>query len=78
MLRTKEMTESCATAVAAVMMNAVSVTSPEVEGLVIAEIPKPTPGPGEILIKAVACGINRADTLQRKGKTPPFVLGLPK
>eukprot|EP00729_Bicosta_minor_P001694 gene1695-34608_t len=41
------------------------------ENFSIVETAKPTAGEGEILIKAVACGINRADTLQRKGKYPP-------
>lgn len=33
--------------------------------------PMPTPGPGEVLIKVRAAGINRADLLQRKGLYPP-------
>lgn len=37
------------------------------ENFSIVETAKPIAGEGEILIKAVACGINRADTLQRKG-----------
>lgn len=31
----------------------------------------PVPGPGEVLIKVVAAGINRPDILQRQGKYPP-------
>ena len=31
----------------------------------------PSPGPGEVLIKVRAAGINRADLLQRKGLYPP-------
>ncbi|MDE1901964.1 MAG: NAD(P)H-quinone oxidoreductase [Alphaproteobacteria bacterium] len=33
--------------------------------------PVPSPGPGEVLIKIAAAGVNRADLLQRKGKYPP-------
>jgi NADPH2:quinone reductase len=35
------------------------------------EIPAPTPGPGEILIRVEAAGVARADVLQRLGKYPP-------
>ena len=35
------------------------------------EIPRPTPGPGQILIKVQAAGINRPDILQRMGAYPP-------
>jgi putative PIG3 family NAD(P)H quinone oxidoreductase len=37
----------------------------------IAERPRPSPGPGEVLIKVVAAGVNRPDVLQRLGKYPP-------
>ena len=37
----------------------------------IAEAPVPNPGPGEVLIRVSAAGLNRADTLQRQGKYPP-------
>ena len=33
--------------------------------------PVPTPGPGEILIKAIAAGVNRPDVAQRSGSYPP-------
>ncbi|MGB4101608.1 MAG: NAD(P)H-quinone oxidoreductase [Alphaproteobacteria bacterium] len=33
--------------------------------------PIPVPQPGEVLIKAVSAGVNRADILQRQGKYPP-------
>lgn len=35
------------------------------------EMAVPVPGPGEILIKVAAAGINRPDMLQREGKYPP-------
>ena len=31
----------------------------------------PEPGPGEVLIKVVAAGVNRPDVIQRYGKYPP-------
>ncbi|MBS0281016.1 MAG: alcohol dehydrogenase catalytic domain-containing protein, partial [Proteobacteria bacterium] len=39
--------------------------------LELAEISKPRPGTGEILIKVAAAGINRADILQAQGAYPP-------
>ena len=33
--------------------------------------PLPHPGPGELLIKVAAAGVNRPDVLQREGKYPP-------
>ncbi|GAK33467.1 NAD(P)H quinone oxidoreductase [Iodidimonas nitroreducens] len=33
--------------------------------------PDPAPGPGEVLIKVVAAGINRPDVIQREGRYPP-------
>jgi putative PIG3 family NAD(P)H quinone oxidoreductase len=41
------------------------------EVLRIAERPRPVPGPGEVLIKVVAAGVNRPDVIQRYGKYPP-------
>jgi NADPH:quinone reductase len=49
---------------------------PEVLSLV--EKPRPSPGPGEVLIKAEAIGVNFVDTYFRSGLYPhelPFVLG---
>lgn len=34
-------------------------------------VPDPSPGPGEVLIKIVAAGVNRADLMQAAGKYPP-------
>ena len=39
--------------------------------LAIIERPVPRPGPGEVLIKVAAAGINRPDVLQRRGMYPP-------
>jgi putative PIG3 family NAD(P)H quinone oxidoreductase len=35
------------------------------------EVPTPRPGPGEILIRVEAAGVNRPDILQRRGLYPP-------
>jgi len=41
------------------------------EMLVPEQRPVPTPGPGEILVKVVAAGVNRPDVRQRQGNYPP-------
>lgn len=41
------------------------------EVLTVAELPDPTPGPGEVVVDVAATAVNRADTLQRQGKYPP-------
>ena len=41
------------------------------EVLQIAEVPTPVPGPGEVLIRVEAAGVNRPDVLQRAGQYPP-------
>jgi len=41
------------------------------EVLVPVERPVPQPGPGELLIKVAAAGVNRPDLMQREGKYPP-------
>jgi NADPH2:quinone reductase len=41
------------------------------EVLVLAEGPRPVPGPGEVLIEVAAAGVNRPDLMQREGKYPP-------
>lgn len=51
------------------------------DGLQIQEIPDPTPGPGQVLLRVRACGINFADVLITQGlyqeKPPlPFVPGM--
>jgi NADPH:quinone reductase len=61
-------------------MLAVQVTQtggPEV--LTPAELPDPTPGPGEMLIEVAAVGVNYIDTYQREGRYRmrlPYVPGL--
>ena len=41
------------------------------EALVAQERPVPAPGPGEILVKVAAAGVNRPDVRQRQGTYPP-------
>src|SRR2546425_6960978 len=41
------------------------------EVLEVGEIPDPRPGPGELLVRVRAAGVNRADLLQRLGRYPP-------
>ena len=53
-------------------MHAVTIPQPGgPENLTWSEVPDPVPGPGEVLIDVVACGVNRADVLQRAGFYPP-------
>ncbi|KQV74690.1 NADPH:quinone oxidoreductase [Aeromicrobium sp. Root344] len=42
-----------------------------VEALEVVDLPKPEPGPGEVLIRVAAAGLNRSDLLQRQGLYPP-------
>ena len=41
------------------------------EVLVALERPVPQPGPGEVLVRVAAAGVNRPDVLQRRGMYPP-------
>lgn len=53
-------------------MQAVTIPQPgEADALVLADVPDPTPEPGEVLIDVVAAGVNRADIMQRRGFYPP-------
>jgi len=50
------------------------------DGLRLAELPEPTPGPGQVVVAIRACGVNFADTLMVQGKYQekpplPFVPG---
>src|SRR3982750_394071 len=37
------------------------------EALILAEVPDPAAGPGEVLVDVAATAVNRADLLQRQG-----------
>lgn len=53
-------------------MTAIAITAPGgPEVLKPVRIPVPLPGPGEILVKVRAAGVNRPDVLQRQGAYPP-------
>lgn len=41
------------------------------EALILVETPRPVPGPGQILIRVRAAGVNRPDLIQRSGGYPP-------
>lgn len=47
-----------------------AVVAPEQE-LVVVDRPVPRPGPGEVLVKVAAAGVNRPDVLQARGLYPP-------
>jgi len=53
-------------------MRAVIAPSPGgVDALEVVDLPQPEPGPGEVLIRVAAAGLNRSDLLQRQGLYPP-------
>ncbi|PZU56535.1 MAG: NAD(P)H-quinone oxidoreductase [Sphingobium sp.] len=53
-------------------MTAIAIETPGgPEALVPVRLPVPSPGPGEVLIRVAAAGVNRPDVLQRMGKYPP-------
>ena len=53
-------------------MNAIDPEAPGgPEVLRVVQRPVPKPGPGEVLIRVAAAGVNRPDVLQRKGGYPP-------
>lgn len=64
--RGHNMSEIPATMIAAV--------APQPDGaseIALVERPVPRPGPGEVLVKVAAAGVNRPDILQRRGLYPP-------
>jgi NADPH2:quinone reductase len=61
-------------------MRAIEITRPgTADALQMVERPIPRPGPGEVLIKVVAAGVNRPDVFQRQGNyaPPPGASDLP-
>jgi NADPH2:quinone reductase len=53
-------------------ITAIAITSPGGPDVLVPEQrPMPVPGPGEILVKIAAAGVNRPDLLQRQGDYPP-------
>ena len=53
-------------------MTAIAISRPGGPEVLVAEQrPLPQPGPGEILVKVAAAGVNRPDLSQREGRYPP-------
>jgi NADPH2:quinone reductase len=53
-------------------MRAVAISAPGgPEVLALGEMPTPRPGPGQVLVKVAAAGVNRPDVAQRQGVYPP-------
>ena len=53
-------------------MKAITIPTPgDADALVLAEVPTPDIGPGDVLIQVAAAGVNRADLMQRQGFYPP-------
>src|SRR5437660_2394286 len=53
-------------------MTAVAVREPGGPDVLVAQTrPPPAPGPGEVLVKVTAAGVNRPDVMQRQGLYPP-------
>ncbi len=53
-------------------MRVVAISAPGgPEVLAVEERPRPVPGPGEVLIRIAAAGVNRPDCMQRQGHYPP-------
>ena len=54
------------------LMTVVEITNPGPPGVLRSvQRPVPAPGPGEVLIRVGASGVNRADVMQRRGQYPP-------
>lgn len=52
-------------------MRAVVITEPgDADVLRVRTVPRPEPGPGDVLVHVVTSGVNRADLLQRRGSYP--------
>jgi len=51
-------------------MKAIQIKDDAARTLFLAEVPRPTAGPGEVIIEACASAVNRADLLQRTGRYP--------
>jgi NADPH2:quinone reductase len=53
-------------------MTAIAIRAPGGPEMLVPETrPVPAPGPGEILVKVAAAGVNRPDVMQRRGLYPP-------
>src|SRR5213080_2359653 len=53
-------------------MTVIAVREPSGPDVLVAQTrPPPAPGPGEVLVKVAAAGVNRPDVMQRQGLYPP-------
>lgn len=53
-------------------MKAVTIPNPgDADALVLADVPDPVAGVGEVVVEVAAAGVNRADIMQRMGFYPP-------
>jgi len=53
-------------------MKAITIPEPgDADALVLADVPDPAPAAGEVRVRVVAAGVNRADVMQRLGHYPP-------
>jgi len=53
-------------------MTAIAIAAPGGPEVLVPEVrPRPSPQPGEILVKVAAAGVNRPDVMQRQGLYPP-------
>src|ERR1051325_6693121 len=53
-------------------MTAIAIRAPGRPDVLVSQTrPLPSPGPGEILVKVAAAGVNRPDVMQRQGLYPP-------
>jgi putative PIG3 family NAD(P)H quinone oxidoreductase len=53
-------------------MRAIMITEPGgPDVLAVRDVPDAVPGPGEVLVRVAAAGVNRADLMQRMGHYPP-------
>lgn len=53
-------------------MKAITLPEPgDASALVLTDVPDPQPGHGEVRVRVVAAGVNRADVMQRMGHYPP-------
>lgn len=53
-------------------MKAITIPEPgDADALVLAEVPDPEPGSGEVRLRVAAAGLNRADVMQRRGFYDP-------
>ena len=58
----------------AMLLRSLGPLSENPEPLELADVPDPTPGPGELLVRVTACGVCHTELDEIEGRTPPPVL----